>query len=70
MLVPTLALAADPGKPDAVTRPEDLARIGASGPHVQTRTMKGSSHMMHDQLDQRETYRDLVLDFLAEAAPA
>lgn len=70
ILVPTLALAADPSKPDAVTRPEDLARIGASGGHVKTRVMSGSGHLMHDQLDQREPYREIVLDFLSKAAPA
>lgn len=70
VLVPTLALAADPSKPDAVTRPADLARLGAAGPHVKTRVMSGAGHLIHDQLDQRETYRDVVLDFLSRAAPA
>jgi pimeloyl-ACP methyl ester carboxylesterase len=70
VLVPTLALAADPASPDAVTGPEDLVRIGASGPHVTTRVMSGSGHLMHDQLDQRDRYRDIVLEFLSVAAPA
>lgn len=70
LLVPTLALAADPSKPDAVTRPADLARIGAAGAHVKTRVMAGSGHLMHDQLDQREPFREIVLDFLSRAAPA
>jgi esterase len=70
VLVPTLALAADPSKPDAVTRPADLERLAASGAHVKTRTMVGSGHLIHDQLDQRDLFRDIVLDFLTRAAPA
>ncbi len=68
--VPTLALAADPSRPDAVTRPEHLQRLAASGPHVRTHTMGGAGHLIHDQRDQRDVFRTVVLAFLAEVAPA
>lgn len=66
--VPTLVLGADPARPDAVTRPDDLARAAAAGAHIRTRTMTGAGHLIHDQLDQREAFADAVLSFLADVA--
>jgi pimeloyl-ACP methyl ester carboxylesterase len=66
LTVPTLAIGADPARPDAVCRPADLALLATAGPHVRTLTMAGAGHLVHDQRDQRTAFADTVLAFLRD----
>ena len=61
---PIVAVAADPAKPDAVTSPDDLARLSALGAAVSTHTLAGANHLIHDTVDQREPFWSIVDDFL------
>ena len=62
--VPVTAVAADPASPDAVTQPSDLERLGATSPSVETVTIAGAGHLIHDQQDAREPFWQVVERFL------
>lgn len=62
--VPIVAVAADPAKPDAVTRPADLDRLRAATPAAVARTLAGANHLIHDTTDQREAFWSEVSAFL------
>ena len=66
--VPTLIVAADPSSPDCVARPEVTDIVQRTSPQVQVTALPGASHLIHDDLVQRDLFRDLVVDFLAGVA--
>lgn len=61
---PIVAVAADPSMPDAVTTPDDLARLVAQCADVSTHTLTGSNHLIHDTDGQREPFWAIVEEFL------
>jgi esterase len=63
--VPGLVLAADPASPDAVVRERDAQRLAAHSPLVEVRVLPGASHLIHDEIAQRDAYLAAVTDFLA-----
>ncbi len=63
--VPVTAVAADPASPDAVTRPSDLAKLSATSPTVETTTIAGAGHLIHDAHDTRDPFWQVVERFLA-----
>lgn len=63
--VPTLVLTADPTSPDAVARPDDVGRVCAASPQVAVQVMAGASHLIHDELAQRDAFLEAVTAFLA-----
>jgi hypothetical protein len=64
IVVPVVAVAADPAMPDAVTGQEQLARLEAVGTNVTTHTLVGANHLIHDTDGQREPFWQIVDDFL------
>ena len=62
--VPTLVITADPASPDAVTRPADVERLATASPHAKVRVMTGASHLVHDELANRQNFLDEVIGFL------
>ncbi len=62
--VPAAVVAADPGSPDAVTRPADLAQLAVASPHATTHTLPGANHLIHDTIGQREPFWSIVSEFL------
>jgi pimeloyl-ACP methyl ester carboxylesterase len=65
---PIVAVAADPAMPDAVTSPEDLARLAATCAAVSTYTLSGANHLIHDTDGQREPFWSIVDEFLTNLA--
>jgi esterase len=63
--VPVTAIAADPSMPDAVTQPADLDQLAATSPTVETVTMAGAGHLIHDSTSARDDFRAMVDRFLA-----
>lgn len=63
--LPALVVGADPKSPDAVVRPADVERLRAISPHVDVQVVAGASHLLHDELANRDEFRGLLLDFLA-----
>ena len=68
--VPTLILAADPASPDAVVGAADVEQLARVSPHVEVRVVPGASHLIHDELANRQVFLDAVLDFLKANVPA
>jgi alpha-beta hydrolase superfamily lysophospholipase len=68
--VRTLVLAADPASPDAVVRPEDVARLARRSPDAEVRVITGAGHLIHNHLVHREVVRNAVREFLDAPAPA
>jgi pimeloyl-ACP methyl ester carboxylesterase len=68
--VPTLILAADPASPDAVVTAADIEQLARVSPHVEVRVVRGASHLIHDELANRQVFLDAVLDFLKANVPA
>jgi pimeloyl-ACP methyl ester carboxylesterase len=66
--VPTLLVAADPASPDCLARPVDIARLSAASPHVEVVTLAGATHLIHDELAQRDAFVSVVLGFLDRLA--
>jgi pimeloyl-ACP methyl ester carboxylesterase len=62
--VPTLVVTADPASPDAVTRPADVRELASASPHAKVRVMAGASHLVHDELANRQNFLDEVVAFL------
>jgi hypothetical protein len=58
-------VAADPISPDCVARPDDLARVRASSRLVQVETLRGATHLLHDERANRGRFAELALAFLA-----
>ncbi len=63
---PIVAIAADPAMPDAVTSPDDLARLSAQGGDISTYTLDGANHLIHDTDGQREPLWAIVDEFLGD----
>jgi pimeloyl-ACP methyl ester carboxylesterase len=63
-----LVLGADLASPDAVVRQRDVDRLAEHSPLVEVRSLKGASHLIHEQVGQREVYVDAVTAFLATHA--
>lgn len=61
--VPTLLLAADPASPDAATR-NGIDVLRASSPNAEVHVLEGATHLIHEELTQRQKMLDLILDFL------
>ncbi len=62
---PALIVAADPTSPDCVARPDDLNRVRASSPRVRVETLRGATHLIHDERANRDRFAELALAFLA-----
>jgi pimeloyl-ACP methyl ester carboxylesterase len=65
LTVPTMIVAADPTSPDCVARPDDLDRVQAASPLVQVETVRGATHLLHDELANRDRFAALTSAFLA-----
>jgi pimeloyl-ACP methyl ester carboxylesterase len=63
-----LVLGADLTSPDAVVRQRDVDRLTEHSPLVEVRSLKGASHLIHEQVGQREIYVEAVTAFLAAHA--
>ena len=63
--VPAAVVAADPASPDAVTQPQDLAKMMIHSPHAETYTLSGANHLIHDTIGQRQPFWAIVDRFLA-----
>ena len=63
--VPAAVVAADPASPDAVTQPDDLAKMRTNSSDAQTFTLSGANHLIHDTVGQREPFWAIVQGFLA-----
>jgi pimeloyl-ACP methyl ester carboxylesterase len=61
---PVRIVAADPAMPDAVARPDDIARLVAASPGVLVHTIEGAGHLIHDLVDARERFWSSVDAFL------
>ena len=68
--VPALVLAADPASPDAVVGAADVEQLAKVSPHVEVRVVPGASHLIHDELANRQVFLDAVLEFLKVNVPA
>lgn len=66
--VPVIAVAADCTMPDAVTRPEDLEKLVATSPQVDTATVANTGHLIHDSKTGRDEFSNLVDRFLGSLA--
>jgi len=66
--VPALIVAADPISPDCVARPDDLSRVRASSRLVQVETLRGATHLIHDERANRDRFAEVTLAFLAAHA--
>lgn len=64
--IPTLVITADPTSPDAVARPAGIDQLVAASPHVQVQVMEGASHLIHDELANRDRFRNFVMAFVGQ----
>lgn len=62
--VPVLVLAADPSSPDHVAQTADLEQLVATTPGAEVRVVAGASHLVHDELANRDRFLDDVVTFL------
>jgi pimeloyl-ACP methyl ester carboxylesterase len=62
--VPTLVLAADPAKADAVASPETAARYASISPDVEVEVIDGAGHVIHNERAGRERFRSALSRFL------
>ena len=63
--VPTLIVAADPTKPDAVASPASCAHYASISPDVEIVVADGAGHTIHNEFAGREPFRAALLDFIA-----
>jgi pimeloyl-ACP methyl ester carboxylesterase len=63
--VPSLVLAADSASPDAIVRAPQIARLAEHSPHTEVKVAAGASHLIHDELAQRDAYAAELLAFVA-----
>ena len=68
--VPSLILAADPSKPDAVANPAAARHYAEKSPDVDVVIVEGAGHLIHDEVGSREFLRTAVLAFLDRVAPS
>jgi pimeloyl-ACP methyl ester carboxylesterase len=68
--VPSLILAADPSKPDAVASPASAEHYVDISADVELLIVEGAGHLIHDELASREVLRQAVFNFLDRVAPA
>jgi esterase len=63
--VPSLVLAADPASPDAVVRAPQVERLAAHSPLTEVKIAPAASHLIHDELAQRDAFAADLLAFVA-----
>jgi pimeloyl-ACP methyl ester carboxylesterase len=71
--VPTLVIAADPAKPDAVATVEAAKHYESISRDVEVVVVDGAGHLIHNERASRERFRTVVLGFLdrfASTSPA
>ncbi len=68
--VPSLVVCADPANSDAVADPKLARHFADLSPDAEVLVIEGASHLIHDGLASRDTFRDAVLSFLDRVAPA
>jgi esterase len=71
--VPTLVVAADPAKQDAVARVEDARHYASISGDVEVVVIDGAGHLIHNERASRERFRTAVLGFIdrfASTSPA
>jgi pimeloyl-ACP methyl ester carboxylesterase len=66
--VPSLILAADPAKPDAVADPDAAQRYVDGSPDVEFAVIAGAGHLIHDEKASREAFRSRVMAYLDRRA--
>jgi pimeloyl-ACP methyl ester carboxylesterase len=62
--VPTLLIAADPASPDAAG-PEGVEALRINTPTAEIHVLEGATHLIHEEVAQRDRMTELVTDFLA-----
>jgi esterase len=62
--VPTLLVAADPAKPDAVATVEAAGHYASISPDVEVVVLEGAGHLIHNERAGRERFRTAVVGFL------
>lgn len=62
--VPALVITADPASPDCVCPTPDVEQLVAVSPHAQVSFRPGATHLLHDELGQRDAFRAEVVDLL------
>jgi alpha-beta hydrolase superfamily lysophospholipase len=67
--VPTLIIAADPAKPDAVATVEAAKHYVSISRDVELVVIDGAGHLIHNERASRERFRTAVLGFLDRFAP-
>jgi esterase len=68
--VPSLLIAADPAKPDAVADPTSARHYAGISPDVDVLIVENAGHLIHDEFGSRDVLRAAVLGFLDRVAPA
>lgn len=66
--VPTVIVAADPVKPDAVATVDGARHYASISPDVQVVVIDGAGHLIHNERDGRERFRTVVMDALDRLA--
>jgi pimeloyl-ACP methyl ester carboxylesterase len=67
---PSLIIAADPSKPDAVANPKAAQHYADISDDVQVSVIDGAGHLIHDERASREPFRAAVTAYLDRVAPA
>jgi pimeloyl-ACP methyl ester carboxylesterase len=62
--VPSLIVAADPTKPDAVANPALARHFADISPATEVHVVEGAGHMIHDELGSREAFRSATFEFV------
>ena len=68
--VPSLIVAADPSKPDAVADPALAQHYADISPATQVHVVEGAGHLIHDELSSRDEFRSIALEFLDRSTPS
>ena len=63
--VPSLIVAADPSKPDAVADPALARHFADISPATEVHVVEGAGHLIHDELASRDEFRSVALEFIA-----
>jgi pimeloyl-ACP methyl ester carboxylesterase len=67
-LVPSLIVVADPVKPDAVADPILARHFADISPATEVRVVVGAGHLIHDELESRDEFRSVALEFIDRVA--
>jgi alpha-beta hydrolase superfamily lysophospholipase len=67
---PSLIIAADPSKPDAVADPEAARHYADLSDDVDVVVIDGAGHLIHDELASRQSFLTAVSAFLDRVAVA